>query len=81
MPHWLGTLLAVLAVIAIAPLVGWSFSRGGRRRIKGYTAMGAMLLGLGVPLDPPARHVVEASERRVSPGDESGDPPDPEIDL
>ena len=76
MPHWLGILLAIFAMVLIAPLIGWSFSAGGRRRLKGYTAMGSVLLGFGMPLDPPTRHVVEASERRVTRGDENGDPPE-----
>ena len=81
MPHWLGTLLGILVVVAVAPLIGWTFSRRGRRRLKAYSAMGSMLLGFGMPLDPPTRHVVEASLKRVVRGDENGDPPEPECDA
>ncbi|HEY3951486.1 hypothetical protein [Phenylobacterium sp.] len=79
MPHWLGTLLAILTVVAIALLIGWLSTTGGRRRMRRYGAMGSMLLGFGMVFEPPARHAVEASERRVARGDENGDPPDPEV--
>ena len=80
MPTWLWTLLTLAIVAAVSLLLGWSFSRGGRRRWKRASAMGSMLLGFGMVFDPPARHTVEASERRVAKGDENGDPPEPEID-
>ena len=87
MPTWLLTLLAVVAVAALALLLGWSAAFGSAqriaaaRRLRRYRAMGSMLLGFGMVFDPPARHAVEASERRVSKGDENGDPPDPEHDA
>ena len=87
MPNWLWTLLAFVAIAALALALGWSSAFGAQQRLRAgqrlrrYTAMGSVLLGFGMVFDPPARHAVEASERRVSKGDENGDPPDPEIDA
>jgi len=61
-----------------APLLAWLGHRHGRS-IKGGIALASILLGFGVPLDPPAKHLVEAKEGRVRRDDESGDPPDPDV--
>jgi hypothetical protein len=76
MPGWLSPLLAIAALLLIAPLIGWVWSRHGRR-LKGGLALASIMLGFGVPLDPPTKHLIEAKEGRVKGGDESGDPPDP----
>ena len=78
MPHWLGYPLAVLAVVLLAPLVGWLGHRHGSS-IKGGVALASLMLGFGVPFDPPTKHLIEASERRVAEDDESGEPPDPDV--
>ena len=78
MPSWLGYLLAVVAILILAPLIGWLGHRHGRS-IKGGVALASILLGFGVPMDPPTKHLIEAKEGRVAGDDESGEPPDPDI--
>ena len=79
MPNWLGYLLAVVAVFAFAPLLGWSASKQGRRKIKGGVAMASLMLGMGAIFDPPQKAATEAEEAMVKGNQGSGDPPDPEI--
>jgi hypothetical protein len=76
MPGWLGPLVAIAALLVIAPLVGWLFSRHGRR-IKGGLALASIMLGFGVPLDPPTKHLIEAKEGQVKGDNENGEPPRP----
>jgi hypothetical protein len=78
MPDWLGYLLAFGALVVLAPLVAWLGHRHGRS-IKGGIALASIMLGFGIPLDPPAKHLIEAKEGRIEGGDESGDPPDPDV--
>jgi hypothetical protein len=78
MPRWLGYVLAVLAIVILAPAIGWLGHRHGRS-IKGGVALASIMLGFGVPLDPPAKHLIEAKESRAAGDDESGAPPDPEV--
>lgn len=77
MPAWLGYLLALVALVVLAPLIGWLGHRHGRS-IKGGMALASLMLGVGV-IDPPAKQAIEANERRVAKGDENGEPPDPEV--
>jgi hypothetical protein len=49
------------------------------RSIKGGVALTSILLGFGVPMDPPTKHLIEAKEARVAGDDENGEPPDPDI--
>ena len=79
MPSWLSPLIAIAALLVVAPLMGWMFSRQGRRRIKGGMALASIMLGFGVPMDPPTKHLIEAKEGRVNPGDENGEPPKPPV--
>ncbi len=75
MPAWLGPLLALLAVVILAPLVarfGW---RHGRK-LKGGVALAAILLGVGEPLDPPSKPMVEAKEDRKKRQDGKAEPKD-----
>jgi hypothetical protein len=60
MPGWLQVLLAILALLVLAPLFAWLGRRG--RGLKGSLALGAILFGIGEPLDPPAKHKVESAE-------------------
>ena len=78
MPAWLGYLLALAALLVLAPLIGWLGHKHGRS-VKGGIALASIMLGFGVPIDPPATHLIEAKESRVRGGDESGDPPDPDV--
>ena len=75
---WRGDFLALAALIVIAPLVAWLGHKHGRS-IKGGAALASILLGFGVPMDPPAKHLIEAKEGQVAADDESGDPPDPDV--
>jgi Kef-type K+ transport system membrane component KefB len=68
MPVWLQYLIAVVAFVALAPLIVWLARRfGGRAR--GGLVMAGILLGLGEAIDPPSKHVIEAQE-----GEEKGSP-------
>jgi hypothetical protein len=78
MPLWLSYLLAVLALVVLAPLLGWLGHRHGRS-IKGGIALASIMLGFGVPLDPPTKHLIEAKQGRVRGDDETGEPPDPDV--
>ncbi|HEX3366144.1 hypothetical protein [Phenylobacterium sp.] len=78
MTAWLGYLLALAALIVLAPLIGW-LGHQHARSIKGGVALASILLGFGVPMDPPSKHLIEAKESRVAGDDESGAPPDPDI--
>jgi hypothetical protein len=60
MPWWLQVLLAILALLVLAPLFAWLGRRA--RGLKGGLALGAILLGFGEPLDPPPKHKVESAE-------------------
>ncbi|HEX4709159.1 hypothetical protein [Phenylobacterium sp.] len=77
MLSWLGYLLAFAALIVLAPLLGWLGHRHGRS-IRGGVALASIMLGFGVPLDPPTKHLIEAKEARVKGEDETGGPPAPE---
>ena len=78
MPTWFGYVLAIAALLGLAPLMGWLGRKHGRS-IKGGIALASIMLGFGVPIDPPAKHLIEASEGRVKGGDENGEPPDPDV--
>jgi hypothetical protein len=78
MPNWFGYLLAFAALLVLAPLLGWLGHRHGRS-IKGGIALASIMLGLGVPLDPPTKHLIEAKQGRVKGDNESGEPPDPDV--
>ena len=78
MPDWLAYLLAAVAVVLFAPLLGWFASKHGRR-IKGGVAMASLMLGMGAIFDPPQKAATEAEEAMVKGDRGSGDPPDPEI--
>ena len=71
------------AALLIAVLAAWgaiALTRRGRgksgkpRRPGGLQMLGAVMLGLGEPLDPPSRHVAEAKSDNPR-DDETGDPP------
>jgi hypothetical protein len=78
MPLWISYLLVVLALVVLAPLLGWLGHRHGRS-IKGGIALASIMLGFGVPLDPPTKHLIEAKQARASGDDETGEPPDPDV--
>jgi hypothetical protein len=76
MPAWLGPFLALAALIVLAPLAGWLGQRHGRS-VKGGIALASIMLGFGVPMDPPTKHLIEAKEGQVKGENERGEPPDP----
>lgn len=72
MPTWLEYLIAVGALLVIAPLIALAGKRHGRR-LRGSLMMASILLGFGHALDPPPHEKVEASE----PGKDLRNPGDP----
>jgi hypothetical protein len=78
MPEWLGYLLALAALLVLAPLLAWLGHRHGRG-IKGGIALASVMLGFGVPFDPPVKALIEAREEQVKGDDETGEPPDPDV--
>lgn len=77
MPTWTGYLLALAAIVAIAPFAARPGRGQGkrRRRLKGDLALASLLLGFGAVIDPPQRHAIEAREREEAPDPGAGDPP------
>ena len=78
MPTWLGYILALAALVVLAPLMAWVGHTQGRN-IKGGLALASIMLGFGVPLDPPTKHLIEATEDKVKGENETGEPPDPDV--
>jgi hypothetical protein len=75
MHPWLQDAIALAALGVLAPVVAWVAKRYGRRA-KGGLMLAGILLGIGQPIDPPTRHLIEAEpEDRESPA--PGDPPVP----
>ncbi len=74
MPKGWGYVVALVALVVVAPLIASFASRHGRS-IRGGAALGLMMLGFGEVVDPPSKHVVEASgdQERESPA--PGEPP------
>jgi len=75
MATWLKDLIALLAVLALAPLFAWIGRRHGKR-IRGSLIMTSILLGFGHAMDPPPREKVEAAEPGKG-GPQPGEPPAP----
>ncbi len=65
---------AVVALLVVAPLVAL-FARRAGRRVKGGLILAGILLGVGEVVDPPSKHLIEATgdEERASPA--PGEPP------
>jgi galactitol-specific phosphotransferase system IIC component len=68
------TLIYILLFILIAVLAA-TFGRSIGRSVKGGIAFASVLLGVGVVMDPPARHSIEAveSERDDSEASKDGE--------
>ncbi len=73
MPVWLQYLLALVALLVIAPVFAWVARRHGRR-LRGNLVMASILLGFGHALDPPPHEKVEAAEPGKG-GPQPGEPP------
>ena len=76
MPGWLQILLIILALAILAPLFAWIGKRAGARGLRGNLALGAILLGIGEPVDPPSHHKVESSK----PGKDARNPGEPPLE-
>ena len=78
MPAWTGYLIAIAAIILVAPFaarVGKWQGKARRRGQKGNLALASLLLGFGAVLDPPQRHAIEARQREEEPDPGAGAPP------
>ena len=65
-------LIAVGALVVLAPLMAWLGVRYGRSARGG---IGLLLMGLGQVADPPTRHLVEANDGEEKEAPTPGDPP------
>lgn len=74
----LEALIAVLALLVLAPVFAWIGKRHGRR-IRGNLVMASILLGIGHAVDPPPAQKVEAAEPGKG-GPQPGEPPEPDVD-
>lgn len=61
MAPWIQYLLALAALVVLAPLVAWAARRFGAKA-RGGLMMASMLLGFGAVVDPPTKHAIEAAE-------------------
>jgi hypothetical protein len=75
MPIWAYVILGLVA-LGLIPLVALA-GRGVGKRARGNLALAAMLLGLGEPVDPPLKHLMEASHKDAESDEAAGDPPQP----
>ncbi|HWW26773.1 MAG TPA: hypothetical protein VNZ85_12830 [Caulobacter sp.] len=73
MAGWTQYLIALAALLVLAPLVAWAARRLGSRA-KGGLMLASVLLGFGAVLDQPAKHAIEAAEP-VKGAPESDEPP------
>lgn len=71
-------LIAWAVLIGLFALVIWGIvavaGGAGRRKGGGFQMMAAMMLGLGAPLDPPQRHLIEAKDETPKGSPETGEP-------
>jgi len=74
MPGWAQMLLAVAALILIAPAVAWLARRSGAK-VRGGIGIAALMMGFGEALDPPSKHLIEANEGEEKQTPSPGDPP------
>jgi hypothetical protein len=73
MPLWLQQLAAVGAVIILAPVIAIGARRYGKR-VRGGMMMAGILLGFGEVIDPPSKHLIEASGDKEKPSPENDEP-------
>lgn len=73
MPGWLQILIALGALVVLAPLVAW-FGLHHGRKVKGALALAAFL-GFAVVYDQPSKHRIEAQNRAPEEEEGAGDPP------
>ena len=75
MDGWLGWLLALGALLLLAPAMAW-LGRKHARSIRGTAGLAMVLLGFGQVFDPPRRHMIEAIEGEEQDTEASGEPKD-----
>ena len=75
MPAW-ALIVLIAAGVLLLPLAALA-GRGGGKRLRGNLALAAVLLGLGEPVDPPQKHLAEASHEDAESDAAAGDPPRP----
>jgi hypothetical protein len=78
MSLWVKDLIALGALLLVAPLFAWIGLRHGKR-LRGSLIMASILLGFGHAIDPPPQDKVEASEPGKA-GPQPGEPPDASMD-
>jgi hypothetical protein len=66
-------LIALAALLVLAPMFAWVAKRFGSKA-KGGLMLACVMLGLGDVLDQPAKHATEATESEKAPS-ENGEPP------
>ena len=74
MPHWLQWATAAAVFAVLAPLIAWRGKRVGAR-MRGGLALAALMLGFGEAMDPPAKHLIEATEDDAKGPPAPGEPP------
>ena len=70
--------IVIGAVLVGVPLMA-RLGRGAGRKMRGNLQLAAIFLGLGEPLDPPSKHLIEAGERDEKETPPAGDPPMPGV--
>lgn len=73
----MGYVLAIAALLVLAPLFAWIGHKHGRS-IKGGAGLAFIMLGFGQVMDPATKHLVEAvGGGEEEPGDDTGEPKHP----
>ena len=75
MPGWVGFIIAIGALVALAPFVA-AFGRRHGKAVRGTAGLALVLLGFGQAFDPPKRHLVEAIEGEEQGSESTGEPKD-----
>lgn len=75
MDGWLVWLIALAALLVLAPLGAWLGRRHGRS-LKGGAGLAFIMLGFGEVMDPPRQHLVEAVAGEEEGPDATGEPKD-----
>jgi len=74
MPPWIQALLALIALVVLAPAVAWLAKRSGRKA-RGGLMLACLMLGFGDAFDPPAKHMIEATDGEEKEAPAPGEPP------
>ena len=74
MPVWAQYLIAIAALVVLAPFIA-GFARRHGRSIRGGMGLAGILLGIGEAIDPPTQRMVEANIKEEKESPTPGDPP------